>query len=217
MGAITRSIANNITTSGVFTSSAIANSSVTGITVLPNAEDGITFISSQTASNSASISFTSGLTSTYKAYKFVLVNIHPRTNDVNFQFQTSTNGGSSYGVTATTTLFNAQHKENGTDAGIGYQSSLDLAQSTSYQVIGYRVGKGASDQQCMSGSLQLFNPSSTTYVKHFIANTNVLQSVDYSYEIFCAGYFNTTSAVNAINFQMSSGNFDGTIALYGIK
>ena len=90
MGAITRSIANNITTSGVFTSSAIANSSVTGITTLANAPaDGITFISSQTASNSASLSFTSGLTSTYKAYKFVFSNIHPRTDDVSFSFNLS--------------------------------------------------------------------------------------------------------------------------------
>ena len=86
MGAIARNIANNITTSGVFTSSAITNSSVTGITVLANASDGITFISSQTASNSASISFTSGLTSTYKAYKFVFTNIHPRTDAVDFRF-----------------------------------------------------------------------------------------------------------------------------------
>ena len=87
MGAIARSAANNITTSGVFTSSAIANSSVTGITVLANASDVITFISSQTASNSASISFTSGLDSTYKAYKFVFVNINPQTDAQFFQFQ----------------------------------------------------------------------------------------------------------------------------------
>jgi hypothetical protein len=215
MGAITRSIANNITTSGVFTSSAIANSSVTGITVLPNAEDGITFISSQTASNSSSISFTSGLTSTYKAYKFVFVNCHPITDDVQFQFNMSTDSGSNYNVTKTTTFFRAYHLEGDTDAGLSYVAERDLAQSTSFQQISYAVGNGADEST--SGSLTLFNPSSTTYVKHFIANTSQYHYNNENENNFTAGYGNTTSAVNAIRFQMSSGNFDGTIYLYGIK
>ena len=105
MGAIARNIANKITTSGVFTSGAITNSSVTGITVLANASDGITLISSQTASASASLSFTTGIDSTYKAYKFVFVNIHPATNDTGLQFNLSTDGGSNYNVTKTTTNF----------------------------------------------------------------------------------------------------------------
>jgi hypothetical protein len=215
MGAIARSAANNITTSGVFTSSAITNSSVTGITVLANATDGITLISSQTASNSASISFTSGLTSTYKAYKFVFSSIHPRTDNADFQFNLSTDSGSNYNVTKTTTSFRASHNEAGTDAGLEYAGAYDLAQSTAFQPLANGLGSGA-DESC-SGTLTLFSPSSTTYVKHFISNFNRYLYLDYSINDFVAGYGNTTSAVNAIRFQMSSGNMDGTIYLYGIK
>ena len=215
MGAITRSIANNITTSGVFTSSAITNASVTGITVLPNAEDGITFISSQTASNSASISFTSGLTSTYKAYKFMFANIHARTG-TNFQFNLSTDSGSNYNVTKTSTAFNAIHAEADNVAQLGYATSDDLAQSTSYQTLTGNVLGTASDDS-VSGSLTLFNPASTVYVKHWISNLSTNDSDSRNRNLFCAGYGNTTSAVNAIRFQMDSGNFDGVIYLYGIK
>jgi hypothetical protein len=215
MGAIARNIANNITTSGVFTSSAIANSSVTGITVLANASDGITLISSQTANNSASLSFTSGLTSTYKAYKFVFVNIHPATDAAEFEFNMSTDGGSNYNVTKTTTYFQAYSDENSATADIEYRPNNDLSQSTSFQTIFLDLGNGADESY--SGTLTLFNPSSTTYVKHFINNSNAYNSSNYSQTSFVAGYGNTTSAVNAIQFKMSSGNMDGTIYLYGIK
>jgi hypothetical protein len=216
MGAIARSIANNITTSGVFTSSAIANSSVTGITVLANASDGITFISSQTASNSASISFTSGLTSTYKAYKFVFVNIDPASDNFDFQFNFSTDAGSNYNVTKTTTWFQAYHDEPDTATALAYNTGLDLAQSTSFQTFMGNLGNGADENG--SGSLLLFNPSSTTYVKHFIANGMTNTAGDYCQNSFVAGYGNTTSAINAVRFQMASGNLSaGTIYLYGIK
>jgi len=216
MGAITRSIANNITTSGVFTSSAITNNSVTNITSIPNEPaDGITFISSQTASNSASLSFTSGLTSTYKAYKFVFSNIHPRTDAVSFQFNMSTDGGSNYNVTKTTTYVQSIHDEADTTASLSYNTGLDLAQSTSDKILAFNAGSGA-DESC-SGSLMLFNPSSTTYVKHFIGNVEYYYEANFSIQALTAGYGNTTSAVNAIIFRMSSGNFDGTIYLYGIK
>ena len=215
MGAIARAAANNITTSGVFTSSAITNSSVTGITVLANPSDGITFISSQTASNSASISFTSGLTSTYKAYKFVFANCHPRTDNVHFTFNLSTDGGSNYNVTKTTSYFTAYHAEADTDQALTYNSTDDLAQSTAFQALATGIGNGADES--VSGSLILFNPSSTTYVKHFISNVDRYFSGDYTGNEFVAGYGNTTSAINAIQFKFASGNMDGTIYLYGIK
>jgi hypothetical protein len=216
MGAITRSIANNITTSGVFTSSAIANSSVTGITVLANASDGITLISSQTASNSASISFTSGLTSTYKAYKFVFSNIHPA-SETYFQFNMSTDSGSNYNVTKTTTTFFTEHGESDASPSLAYITARDLAQSTSDQILSID-GVGNDADQAFNGTLTLFNPSSTTYVKHFIANGNNSQPSDFTQEGFVAGYGNTTSAINAVIFRMSSGNIDaGTIYMYGIK
>jgi len=215
MGAIARAAANNITTSGVFTSGAITNSSVTGITVLANASDGITFISSQTASNSASLSFTSGLTSTYKAYKFVFSNIHNRTDIVSFQFNGSTDAGSNYNTTKTSTYINIYNLEAGGAEGLAYDTTFDLAQSTAFQSLGFNIGSDAD--QSLSGSLLIFNPSSTTYVKHFIADSNYVHNADRSYRDLVAGYMNTTSAVNAIQFKMSSGNFDGTIYLYGIK
>ena len=216
MGAIARSAANNITTSGVFTSSAITNSSVTGITVLANASDGITFISSQTASNSASLSFTSGLTSTYKAYKFVMVNLLPANDTVDLQFNLSTDSGSNYNVTKTTTAFKTRHDESDANPEIEYRTDYDLAQSTGYQTLSREQGNG-SDESC-SGTLQLFNPSSTTYVKHFIATTNFYNAGNLCEGFYIAGYGNTTSAINAIRFQYSSGNISaGTIYMYGIK
>ena len=217
MGAIARAAANNITTSGVFTSSAITNSSVTGITVLANASDGITFISSQTASNSASISFTSGLTSTYKAYKFVFSNIYHRTDGDEFTFNYSTDGGSNYNVTKTSTHFGAREQESDAYNELVYYASNDLAQGTGFQSLS--VDSDSQSDSSLNGSLTLFNPSSTTYVKHWLSVTNTVGDggTNYSWNIFTAGYGNTTSAVNAIQFKMQSGNFDGTIYLYGIK
>ena len=217
MGAIARNAANNITTSGVFTADAITNASVTGITVLANAEDGITLISSQTASASASISFTTGIDSTYKAYKFVFVNIHPSADDSTFQFNGSTDGGANYNVTKTTTAFRAAHNEADTDTALGYNTADDLAQSTAFQTLNH-VAIGNDNDQNLCGILTLFNPSSTTYVKHFIAQAPSTYSDNYIIDAFYAGYMNTTSAVNAVRFQMSGGNIDaGTIYLYGIK
>jgi hypothetical protein len=217
MGAIARAAANNITTSGVFTADAITNASVTGITILAGVSDGITLISSQTASASATISFTTGIDSTYKAYKFVFSNIHPATDAVDFQFNLSTDSGSNYNVTKTTTFFRPYHQEDDLGAALEYVAAEDLAQSTAFQSIADRQDN--DNDSALSGSLTLFNPASTTYVKHFISvidrvfGTSPIQAND-----FMAGYGNTTSAVNAIQFKFSSGNIDdGTIYLYGIK
>jgi hypothetical protein len=215
MGAIARSAANNITTSGVFTSGAIANTSVTGITTLANASDGITFISSQTASNSASISFTTGIDSTYKAYKFVFSNIHLRTNDENFSVNFSTDGESNYNATKTTTYFRARHTENDVTADLAYTGGFDQAQSTGEMYIADSLSNEADAS--LSGTLILFNPSSTTYVKHVLGNFNSYCHISLTIQAQSAGYINTTSAVNALRFKMGSGNFDGTIYLYGIK
>lgn len=193
------------------------NQSLSSITTLPASipTGKLKLISSQTASNSASISFTTGLNSTYKIYKFVFVNIHPRTDGVQFQFQTSTNGGSSYGVTNTSTAVDTYHDESDSTTWLRYVTSADQAQSTAYQRFSDGgVGNGADES--ISGSMTLFNPSSTTYVKHWISRFNNYYSSDASMDNLFAGYFNTTSAINAIDFKMSSGNFDGTIYLYAI-
>ena len=192
------------------------NQSLSALTELPAAipTGKLKLISSQTASNSASISFTSGLTSTYKVYKFVFSNIHPRTDNVRFEFNMSTDSGSNYNVTKTTTAFLPYHREADDDAGITYDGGFDLAQSTSYQPLCWYIGGDAD--QANSGYMDLFNPSSTTYVKHFISKWSVITENDQNTSPHVAGYGNTTSAVNAIRFQMSSGNFDGTIYLYAI-
>jgi hypothetical protein len=220
MGAITRSIANNITTSGVFTSGAITNSSVTGITVLPNASDGITFISSQTASASASLSFTSGLDSTYKAYKFVFSNISRGAGGAYLRINFSTDGGSNYNVTKTSSAFLAYHDEGDTSTSLAYEGGgVDLAQETGDQIISYDQSTDADSAS--NGSLTLFNPSSTVYVKHFISRSNSASGgigFYYSSDLNVGGYCNTTSAINAVRFRMSTGNISsGTIYMYGIK
>jgi hypothetical protein len=193
------------------------NQSLSSITALPSAipTGKLKLISSQTASNSSSISFTSGLNSTYKVYKFVFVNIHPRTDAVSFTFNMSTDAGSNYNVTKTTTYVQSIHDEADTTASLSYNTGLDLAQSTSDKILAFNVANDAD--ATAAGSLTLFNPSSTTYVKHFIARTQYYYEANFSIDALTAGYGNTTSAVNAIRFQMSSGNFDGTIYLYAIE
>ncbi len=217
MGSIARSAANLITTSGVVLKGAVNNDSFDNVTAFPSSiGDSITLISSQTASASASISFTTGLTSTYKAYKFVFVNCHPATNQVNFEFNFSTDSGSNYNVTKTTTFFDVFHSENDIYANIEYNGSYDLAQSTSFQPLTFNTSN--SNDMSLSGSLILFNPSSTTYVKHFISRINNGESSPSSIDTYSAGYANTTSAINAIQFKFASGNTDeGVIYMYGIK
>ena len=192
------------------------NQSLSAITSLPSAipTGKLKLISSQTASNSASISFTTGLNSTYKVYRFVFVNIHPRTDDMAFTFNLSTDSGSNYNVTKTSTFFRAYHNEADTATALEYKTDDDLAQSTSYQILDRNIGNGSDES--LSGELMLFNPSSTTYVKHFISKVNLYNQGNYGVNNYIAGYGNTTSAINAIDFKMSSGNFDGTIYLYAI-
>jgi len=216
MGTITRSFANNITTSGVLLPASLTNNSIANVTAYNAsvATGGMVLISSQTASNSASISFTTGLTSTYKEYQFWFANIAPRTDNVQFTFNMSTDAGSNYNVTKTTTNFAGYHNEADNDTGATYQGAKDLAQSTSFQILNNNVGS-ASDEN-IGGYMSLFNPSSTTYVKHFISVVNESSYDDYSINSFVAGYGNTTSAINAVQFKMSSGNMDGTILMYGI-
>ena len=190
------------------------NRSIKDVTSLPFGVGNLIHIQSQTASNSASISFTTGIDSTYKEYQFYFIDIHPRTDNVEFKFQGSTDGGSNYGVNITSTAFYAYQNEAGTSTLLNYNTAGDLAQSTAFQQIIDTTGNGADESG--SGTLTIFNPSSTTYVKHFMCVENHYYGGDYSINQFYAGYMNTTSAINAVRFQMASGNFDGTIALFGV-
>jgi len=174
-----------------------------------------------TASSSANISFVDGssdvvLDSTYPIYKFEFINIHPASDDISFQFQGSTNSGSSYGVTITSSHFRATHGEDGSSAALAYITGGDLAQSTSYQLLAGSVGNDAD--QNLGGELFIYNTSSTTFVKHFTGNFQSIAHSNRTNNQYPAGYFNTTSALNAFNFKFSSGNIDvGKIKLYGIK
>ena len=176
----------------------------------------LTHIATQTASSSASLNFTSGIDSTYKEYIFYFVNMHPASNKVYFTFQGSTDSGSYYNTTATTTLFSAYHFESDSATELAYRSSDDQAQSTNFINISQQVGNGSDES--ISGFLHLFNPSSTTFVKHFISRTSTYNADDILFDVYNAGYFNTNSAIDAVSFKMASGNIDsGQILLYGLN
>jgi len=171
-------------------------------------------ISEQTASSSATISFTSNIDSTYPIYKFVWINCHPATSNAQFSFNMSTDSGSNYNIAKTSTFIQADHSEAGS-GGLNYDSDDDLAQGTGFQYISDAIGN--DNDSNANGSLLLFNPSSTTFVKHFISRGNGMYNGNYQSDCLAAGYGNTTSAVDAIQFKMSSGNIDsGTIKMYGV-
>ena len=175
----------------------------------------LTLLSTQTASASATISFTSGIDSTYDSYIFKLYDIHP-TNDgvdirVNFR-----DGGSSFDATKTSTFFWTYHDEGGSTTILQYLASRDLAQSTSADALSGNIG--ANNDQSGVATLHLFDPSNTTFVKHYIATSNVYENGDYTINSYSAGYCNTTSAIDGVQFIMSSGTIQsGTIKMYGVK
>jgi len=173
-------------------------------------------LSTQTASSSATISFTSGIDSTYKEYIFKFINIHPETNTTKLQINASADTGSNYNVTKTTTYFQAYHTESDSATALQYYANRDLAQSTSAQQL-KDIGNTSDDSA--AGMLHLFNPSSTTFVKHFFSTFTgpTGESTQNLHNSFVGGYFNTTSAIDAIQFSMSSGNIDsGVIKMYGV-
>jgi len=198
------------------------NNALSNVTAFPSAvpTGKPTLISTATASSSSSIEFTSGIDSTYDVYQFEFINIHPATNRSDLDFNMSTDGGSNYNVTKTTTFFRSFNFENDNNRGLGYLTANDLAQSTGEQMLSNFITN--ENDSNASGSLYLFAPSSDTFVKHFISDINHggedNSGNNFSYESFVAGYGNTTSAINAVRFQMSSGNIDaGTIKMYGIS
>nr|BAR20265.1 hypothetical protein [uncultured Mediterranean phage uvMED] len=194
------------------------NNSLSSITALPASISGggLNLISTQTASNSSTISFTSGLDSSYKEYIFKFYNIHPDGGTGrHFSFQGSTDGGSSYGVNITSTFFQADHNEADTTQNLTYEGGKDLAQSTSFQRVLSSITANADDSG--SGTFHLFDPSNTTFVKHFIAAGNLVANA-YVNTNYVAGYLNTTSAIDAIQFKFDSGNIEsGVIKLYGVS
>ena len=198
------------------------NNSISAVTSAASIPSGaMTIIKTLTASSSSTLSFVNGssdvvLDSTYPIYVFKFINIHPETDNrrltVGFR-----DGGSAYDATKTTTVFVAYHEESGSSAALGYRAGEDLAQSTDFQGITGLISANETDANG-NGELFLFNPSSTTFVKHFMATSNCQTASNESSNDYVAGYCNVTAAIDAVQFKMSSGNIDaGKIKLYGIK
>jgi hypothetical protein len=193
------------------------NNSISAVTSMASLTTGaMTLISEQTASSSASVSFTTGIDSTYPIYKFELINIHPSASArvlVNFR-----DGGSLFDAVKTTTLVSVYHNESGTLQSLGYQGAYDIAQGTGSQTVMFDMS--TDNDASYSGELFLYNPSSTTFVKHFMFRGCGMESgsPNYAQTPFGAGYCNTTTAIDGVQFSMASGNIDsGTIKLYGIR
>jgi len=197
------------------------NRSIANISSIPGAAKSLTHIKTLTASSSSTISFVNGssdvvLDSTYPIYLFKFINIHPETNSKELRFNGSTDSGSNYNVTKTSTSFEVAHYEDDSLTNFRYRTDQDQAQSTAFHPLIADIGN--LDDECAVGSMYLFNPSSTTFVKNFIIEFQNYVANNQSQQNFSGGYFNTTSAVDAIQFKMNTGNIDsGTIKLYGIK
>ena len=189
------------------------NKAIADITALPISLGDMVLVSSATASGSASLTFT---LADYKEYQFYFVNMHAATSGAEYQFNLSIDSGSNYNVAKTSTAFESYHTEADNGAGVVYQGNADLAQGTGDQQLFRNLD---TDNDCSySGYLKLFNPSSDTFVKHYIARGNGMNTSPTSIDFYIAGYGNTTSAVDRIIFRMSSGNIDsGQILCYGIN
>jgi len=193
------------------------NNSLSAITAKPSGLSGgsMNLISTQTASSSSTISFTSGIDDTYDEYIFKFYDIHPSAN-ANFTFQADTGTNTSYNQTITSTYVEIKHTENNSETQLRYKTDDDLAQSTSFHKL--CIGIGTTNDNSCSGQLTIFSPSSSVFVKHFISQANNLKDNDQSNQSLTAGYFNTTTALTRFQFKMASGNIDsGVIKLYGIS
>jgi len=199
------------------------NNSISAVSSVASMPSGaLVPIKTLTASSSSTLSFVHGSSdvifdATYPMYVFEFINVHASQNETWFQFQGSVDGGSNYNVSATTTNIVAHNRESGGNEGLNYYDSRDSANSTGYiYIAGWE--QGIDNDQSISGSITIFNPASTVFVKHFTSKCNICHPSDFTANGFMSGYFNTTSAINSISFKMTSGNIDsGKIKLYGIK
>ena len=194
------------------------NNSLSAVTALPTSISGggLNLISTQTASSSSTIDFTSGIDSTYKEYIFKFYDLHPSANAYT-RFQGTTDG-TNFNTTITSTTFAAYHDEGDSFALLEYRPNADQAQGTALQPLNYADSVGTDNDMCFIGTLHLFDPSNTTFVKHFISTCNSASQNPMPTNTFIAGYFNTTSAITGIRFQQNTGNIDiGTIKMYGVS
>ena len=193
------------------------NNSISSVTALDSIASGdINLITTNTISSGVtSSSFTSNIDSTYDTYLFKFINIHPATDNVNLTVNFR-DGGSDFDATKTTSYFHAYHDEADSGTSVGENTSNDIAQGTGYQMIGHIPGN--DNDQSVSGTLYLFSPASTTFVKHFISNFNSYTYHNYSLNTYVGGYCNVTAAIDGVDFKFSSGNIDsGVIKMYGLS
>ena len=175
----------------------------------------MTLITTNDGSGVATSDFTSGIDNTYKLYIFKWYDVNPVTDNTHFSFQVNASGQSGYNETMTTTAFRSYHAEDDGSYALEYETGHDQAQGTSFQVLGINMGNGG-DESC-AGELHLFNPSNTTYVKHFYGRSNQYYQDDKSGEFYTAGYIDVTAAITGVQFKMSSGNMDAVIKMYGVS
>ena len=177
----------------------------------------VVLLATTSASSDASISFTSGIDSTYGEYIFRFYNMNPEENSRQFSFQCSTDGGSNYNVVTTSQNFYANHQEDDTDTAFPAHSGVPQHQN----FINLTSSQGYGADESSAGELHLFNPASTTYIKHYYSRASSVRDPAgvsaWAYDLFSSGYFNTTSAINAIQFKFNSGDMDGKIKMWGVK
>ena len=191
------------------------NNSISAVTSVGLTQGKMTLLQTQTASSSSLIDFTSNIDSTYPIYIFKFINMHPNGNAKQFKFQADTGTNTNYNQTLTTTTFTAYHNEGDSSTSLAY-SDVDHAQGTGFQHLS--ISTGNDNDQSVSGTLTIFEPSSSVFVKHFLARSSTYTANDHAYDLYVSGYFNTTTAITRIRFKYDSDTIDsGTIKLYGIK
>ena len=193
------------------------NNSISAITAAAGIASGdMNLITTNTISSGVtSSSFTSNIDSTYDTYMFKFINLHPATNNIKFQYNFTTDG-TNFNVSKTTTFFLAYNAEDGSANTLAYDTNSDLANGTGYQFFGNDVGN--DNDQGISGTMFLFSPSNTTFVKHFMTVTSVANQADLMVNVYTGGYCNTTSAITGVDFKANSGNIDsGVIKMYGLS
>ena len=192
------------------------NNSMSAITALPSgvSAKSLILISTTTASSSSTVTFDSGIDDTYKEYQIHIIQAHCSADNQILQMGFR-DGSTAYDATKTTTYFNAMNKEDDSSTSLGYNTDQDQAQATGFLNVSEALG--ADNDQCANVIITLYDPSNTTFVKHFIARTAYVHQNDRSIDAFIAGYCNTTSAIDGVQFKMDSGNIDaGTFKLYGV-
>ena len=195
------------------------NRALTAITALPTAaaltDGNLTLLTTATASSSSTLDFTSSINSTYNSYLFKFYDIHPSANAKSLTFQTDTGTNTNYNITCTTTAIKAYHNEPDSQTQLDYDTQYDAAQSTSFINLAEEIM--SNNDSSVSGTLTIFNPSSSTFVKHFMSDMHGMRNDVYAWRFMKAGYFNTTTALTRFQFKLNSGNIDaGTIKMYGV-